>query len=375
MNTDTDLKFASMPSASVSRAEIMRALAPFAKPDNAKGLLLFAVEFVLYWGAIAVVLFAPSMTWKIVGSIVAGIKLTAFVTLGHDAAHRTLVKNKILNKWLAYACFVPCMHNYRLWLWDHHEVHHPQTNAAHADSYTPYSKDEFDRLPLRKQMIERIIRAPNLIGFGIHYLFQRMPRVRFYPTQAVPMRHRQAAWVDFAVLVAYNGAFLAMLSLAPLFAPVSAASALILGCLLPMAVFATVTGGSLYMMHTHTDIPWFKGEPDRQGDAAAYFCATHLSLPAPVSKLVHHVFSHAVHHAHPGVPCYLVPQAQQRLNELLGARAVSEPMSFRRTLATLKTCKLYDFDKHQWLDFNGRPTTKPLALGRPDVAGGCSART
>lgn len=353
-----------------SHAEILRALAPFAKPHNAKGLTLYLVEFVLYWGAIALVLFAPSTAWKLVGSLVAGLKLTAFVTLGHDAAHRTLVRSKTLNKCLAYACFVPCMHNYRLWIWDHHEVHHPATNAEHFDSYTPYSKDAFDRLPWRKQMFERIIRAPNGIGFGLHYLFQRMPRVRIYPSNAVPARHRKAAWADFSGLLAYHAAFLALLLAAPRFAPISAAAAIVLGFVLPMFVFASVTGGALYLMHTHPDIAWFKGKLDRKGDAAGHYCSTHLSLPAPLSKLVHHVFSHSVHHAHPGVPCYLVPQAQQRLNELLGERAVSEPMSLRRAVETMKTCKLYDFEKHQWLDFNGRPTTRPLKRGRPDAKQG-----
>lgn len=351
------------PYASPSKAEILKALTPFAKPENAKGLALFTVEYLLYWGAIAAVLFAPSIYWKIIASVVAGIKLTAFVTLGHDAAHRTLVKNKTLNKWLAWACFIPCIHNYRLWIWDHHEIHHPQTNGEHFDSYTPYSKAEFDLLPWRKQAFERVIRAPNFVGFGIHYLFQRMLRVRIFPTSAVPKRHLKSAWVHFSALVAYQAAFISLLLAAPAFAPVGATTALMLGFVLPLFVFATITGGSLYMMHTHRDIPWFKGELDRKGDAAVEYCSTHLSLPAPISKLVHHVFAHSVHHAHPGVPCYHVPEAQKRLDEMLGNRAVSEPMSLRSTLENLKSCKLYDFDKHQWLDFDGRPTTMPIPLG------------
>ena len=354
------------PATPASRAQIARALAPFAKPETFKGLALFCADYVLYWGAIALVLFGPSMAWKVAGSLVAGIKLTAFVTLGHDAAHCTLVRSKTLNKCLAYACFLPCMHNYRLWIWDHHELHHPATNAAHFDSYTPYSKAAFDRLPWRKRMFERLIRAPNLFGFGLHYLFQRMPRVRIWPSKAVPEQHRKAAWADFSGLLAYHAAFLGLLLAAPRVAPISATAAVGLGLVLPMLVFATITGGALYLMHTHPDIPWFNSEFERDEDAAAHYCATDLCLPAPLSKLVHHVFAHSVHHAHPGVPCYFVPQAQKRLNELLGERAVSEPMSFRRALATLKTCKLYDFERHQWLDFDGRPTTSPLKPGRPD---------
>jgi omega-6 fatty acid desaturase (delta-12 desaturase) len=346
------------------KAQIFRELAAFAKPENSKGLAVYFFDFVLYWGAITTVLLAHPMICKVIGSIVAGVKLAAFLTLGHDAAHRTLVKSKSLNKWLACACFVPCMHNYRLWIWDHHEMHHAQTNGEHFDSYTPYSKEEFDRLPWRKQIFERVIRAPNIIGFGIHYLFQRMMRVQIFPRKEVPERHRQSAWAHFSLLVTYHSAFLMTLCAAPAFAPVSAACAVVLGFILPMFVFATVTGGALYLMHTHRDIPWFKGEPDQSGNVKAEYWATDLTLPLPVSNVVHNVFSHSVHHAHPGVPCYLVPQAQKRLNELIGARAVSEPLSFRRAVETMKACKLYDFEKHQWIDFDGRPTTGSLDVGR-----------
>jgi omega-6 fatty acid desaturase (delta-12 desaturase) len=347
----------------VPKATILKELAPFARPHTGHGLALFFLEYLLYWGSIALVLFAP-MPWKVAGAIFAGIKLTAFVTLGHDAAHRTLVEGKMLNKVLACALLLPCVHNFRLWIWDHHEIHHPMTNGEHFDSFTPYSKAEFDLLPRRKQLFERIIRAPNVIGFGLHYLFQRMPRVRIWPTAAVPARHHASAWRHTGALAVYHAAFLGLLTAAPSFAPVTVAQALVLGFVVPLCVFATITGASLYVMHTHRSVPWFKGELDRRGDAAVEYCSTDMTLPAPLSKLVHHVFSHSVHHAHPGVPCYHVPAAQRRLNELLGERAVSHPLSFGHLFATMRACKLYDFEKHQWLDFDGKPTTAPMDLGR-----------
>ena len=352
------------PTAPPTKAEILSVMAPFAKPDDTKGLLLFAVEYALYWAAIAAILFAPWTSVKIFASVFAGLKLAGFITLGHDAAHRMLVKNSTLNKWLAYALLVPCAHNYRMWIWDHHGSHHQQTNGEHFDSYTPYSKAEFDQLSFGKQVFERIIRAPNLVGFGIHYMFQRMPRVRMYPNAALPAALHKSAWRHFAVLVAYHSVFVALLAMAPQVAPITVAGALGLGYGLPLFVFATLTGGSLFLMHTHKNVPWFKGDLDRKGDAASHYCSTNLTLPHVLSKLVHHVFAHSVHHAHPGVPCYYVPEAQARLDELLGDSAVKEPMTVGGLISTLNTCKLYDFEKHQWLDFDGKPTTAPMNLLR-----------
>jgi omega-6 fatty acid desaturase (delta-12 desaturase) len=176
----------------------------------------------------------------------------------------------------------------------------------------------------------------------------------------VPLRHRASAWRHFAVLVIFHAFFIAVLLAAPAFAPVSAAQALMLGYVLPMFLFACLTGGSLYLMHTHPAVPWFKGELDRRGAGAAELCSTHLSLPKPVSRFVHNVFAHSAHHAHPGVPSYRLLEAQAALDALLGEQAVSEPMRLSRVLHTLAACKLYDFDKHQWLDFTGAPTTALL---------------
>jgi len=335
---------------------------PFATPDDRTGLVLFCIEVATYLAGLALVLFGSNLPWKVLGSVLAGFKLAGLITLGHDAAHRMLVKHRRLNKWLAYGCFVPIFHNYHMWIWDHHEIHHQKTNGDHFDSFVPYSKAEFDQLPLHKQLFERFIRAPNIVGFGVHYLFQRMPRVRIMPNQATPVRYRAGAWRDFLILVAYQGTFLGLLYEAPRYAPVTASVALLLGFVVPMFLFATLVGGSLYLMHTNRRVPWFKAELDRRGDAAVEYCSTHLTLPHALSKLVHHVFAHSVHHAHPGIPCYRTPEAQRRLDELLMESAVREPMSVGGAIETLRACKLYDFDNHQWLDFDGKPTTPRLRL-------------
>jgi acyl-lipid omega-6 desaturase (Delta-12 desaturase) len=345
-----------------TKADILAALSLFARPSTARGLAIFFAEYLAYWAAIAAVLWAPWLLVKILASLFAGVKLSAFVTLGHDAAHRTLVANRRMNWWLAVLLFIPCAHNYRLWIWDHHEVHHPETNGDHFDSYTPYSKQEFERLPWHLQWFERLIRSRSFIGFGLHYLLQRMSSVRIFPRTMVPARHRVSAWRHFAVLLIFHIIFIACLLSAPAFAPVSMAQALLLGYALPLFLFACLTGGSLYLMHTHPAVPWFKGELDRRGAGAAELCSTHLALPKTVSRLVHNVFAHSAHHAHAGIPSYRLLEAQAVLDGLLGAHAVSEPMRLSGVLQTLKTCKLYDFEKHQWLDFAGAPTTAPLVM-------------
>jgi omega-6 fatty acid desaturase (delta-12 desaturase) len=72
--------------------------------------------------------------------------------------------------------------------------------------------------------------------------------------------------------------------------------------------------------------------------------------------MVHNVFAHSAHHAHAGIPSYRLFEAQRKLDDMLGDCAISEPMTLRGVLRTMKTCKLYDYEAHRWLDFDGRAT-------------------
>jgi omega-6 fatty acid desaturase (delta-12 desaturase) len=115
-------------------------------------------------------------------------------------------------------------------------------------------------------------------------------------------------------------------------------------------------------MHNNRRLPWFNVEQERKGDYAPELCAMHMTLPDPLHKFIHNVFAHSAHHAHAGIPAYHLLDAQKHLDKLLGARGLVEPMTVSGALATMKACKLYDYDKHQWLDFDGNPTAPPINL-------------
>lgn len=357
-----DARPASIPPEIPSKATLTNALAPYAKPSNAKGLALSLQEYAMYWGAMALVLFAPWLGVKVLASLLAGFKLTAFYTLGHDAGHQTLAANKRLNWWLAQCFAIPAWQNHRLWVLDHHLLHHPKTNGEQHDFYKPYSKAEFDRLSKPAQWFERFVRAPNVIGFGVNFMFTWLLATRLFPTAAVPPQWRRSAWLHCASVLAYQAAFVALLASAPAWAPVSSGEAIGLGFFLPLSVFAIVTGASLYLMHTNRRLPWFKGHPTREGVHSPTLCAMHMTLPAPLHKFIHNVFAHSAHHAHAGIPVYHLLDAQLHLDRLLGEQGLVEPMTVSGAIATMRACKLYDYEKHQWLDFDGVPTAPPINL-------------
>lgn len=344
-----------------SKSELMRELAPFAKLRTSTGMIIFVEQMVLYWGAIAVILFAPSLPLKIVASIFAGIKMTAFYSLGHDAGHRALVANRTLNWWISELFSVFAWQNNRLWVHDHQVLHHPLANGDHPDFYQPFSKPAFDALSPSRKLLERFIRAPNFLGFGINFLFFWLP-TRLIPSAKTPARDVAPAWRFLVVIIAYQALFLTALSLAPSFAPITLLQSLLLAFCIPMLIYAMVTGGSLYLLHTHERLPWFKGDMERKGMYAPELCALHLTLPDRIHKAIHNTFAHSVHHAHPGIPPYNLLDAQKHFDKLMGKRTVVVPLTLGNAIRTLQSCKLYDYDRHQWLDFDGKPTTGMIDL-------------
>ena len=65
------------------------------------------------------------------------------------------------------------------------------------------------------------------------------------------------------------------------------------------------------LRHTHPNIPWFKGDIKRSGDYAPELCSTVLTTPDWFSKMVNNVYCHAAHHAHHGIPSYMLLPAQK----------------------------------------------------------------
>jgi len=290
-----------------------------------------------------------------------GIRLTSFYTLAHDASHHSFVASKRLNWWLALLLGVPSLQNYRMWTHDHNSVHHPKTNGDHFDFYRPFSKKEFDKLSKLDQWMERIYRAPNVIGLWLYFIIRWLP-TRLSPNPRTPKAHRKLAWRYSLVLVSYHTLFVALLCAAPKFAPISLSASLLLGWALPIFLHTLVSSASLYLMHTHRKIPWFKGEIARTGNFAPELCSTVFTMPDWVSKAINNVYCHAAHHAHAGIPSYNLLAAQKHMTKLLGNRLVVEPMSLRGIIATMNACKLYDFEKNQWLDFKGKPTANRINL-------------
>ena len=83
----------------------------------------------------------------------------------------------------------------------------------------------------------------------------------------------------------------------------------------------------------------------------------HLQFPWRVGGLLHHIMEHTAHHVDMSVPLYKLKQAQKKLEDMLPGRIIIQRFSWRWYFQTARKCKLYDFTRRCWTDFQGRPTS------------------
>ncbi len=353
-----------MATSTMPRAEVLRTLMPYAQSSNAHGLALFLSDMALYLAAMAGALFLPQLWMQILSSIYVGVKMGNLLTLAHDAAHNTLVKNRRLNWWLGVFSFLTCWYSYRMWVFDHHVLHHAHTNNDHKDTYTPYSKAQFDALPQWKQAMERFYRQPNPVSFAVYYIVERWSQAKLFPNKKIPADWRASAWKHCLFVCSVLAIWIITLINAPHYSHNGPIQALVLGLFLPFFSFMAFVSFMLWAMHTHPQVAWYQGgdEPDPATRKAGELVSVNVRFPRWLAWLMHDVMDHPVHHLCPAIPCYRLHDAQKSYNDLMGDRAIVAKGTWAYVSDTMRRCKLYDFETNRWLDWNGRPTselTKP----------------
>ena len=184
--------------------------------------------------------------------------------------------------------------------------------------------------------------------------------VRFIPSKALPEQYRASAWRHLVFLTLYAAVFIAALAAAPLYSSTGSVTAVVLGFVVPFYVWMTMYAFTVYIQHTHPDMPWFDAPLHRKAAPPQESLSTTFEFPHWVKHLMHNVYDHAAHHVNPRIPFHRLPEATRALNSLAPQTVIAERFTFRRLHETLRTCKLYDFESHRWLDFDGRPTTGVL---------------
>jgi acyl-lipid omega-6 desaturase (Delta-12 desaturase) len=362
------------PARIASRPDLVRALQPFARPDTRLGVLRFAGDYALFLAGTALALLASNVAVRVLGALIAGLKMSSLYAIAHDAAHNTLTASKRINKAIGVLAYLTGFYNYRLRLHDHLLRHHPMVNGPQPDAYRPLSPAQYRALPAWRRAWERFMRSANPLAWCAYATTMRLMKSETFPKKTMPANVRREAWGYAALMFAYAGSLVGGLAWASGGDLLRFAELAGFGLVLPFLAFQMNQAIVVYFQHTDPRVPWFAPGDERHLQYGAEQLSVHVAMPRALSSLVHHMFCHAAHHVCPSVPCYRLFDAQRRLDELLGDRSVVVPFRLGALLDVFRRCKLYDYEQHQWCDFDGRPTSPRLvgyaaAANRSDFGG------
>lgn len=327
-----------------------------------RGLLNLAAHFLLYALSLGGAIADLAIGFNIVSAIVNGVMIALLFIIGHDACHGALVPQHRLNRWIGRLAFVPCVHTASLWIDVHNKSHHRYTNLKGADGvWEPMAKAEYDAATPARRWLERLYRSPA--GSLVYYYGTFWPGQVLLPIASAARAHWQSHLFDCTIAIS---GFLLTLSCIGFLGHSWAPQRPIwityaLGWVLPYAVWNALMGFTTYLNHTHQTVAWFDSKSVWRDAHADIQCTTNIQLPAPIfPPLYANVMAHTAHHVHPYVPAYALPETQAALSAAFGAAIPAYKLTLSSYLETCRICKLYDFKRRCWTDFDGNPTSGPL---------------
>lgn len=316
-------------------------------------VLLFLGTFLLpaWWMRTACLLLTP----LIVG---------ALFVIGHDAAHQSLTPVRWLNRILGRLSMLPAYHPYTSWCYAHNTLHHGGTCLKQKQpDFPPFSKDEFDRLPFRRQLLERIYRTPP--GVGLCYTVEFFWRFLLFPSKERRAPHTASFHFDRLLVLAFaaaQGSAVYLLSARPQHSVVPDGIYAVAAILTPWFVWIYCMGVVSFVQHTHPMTAWYDREDEWRYYHVQLRSTTHMLLPWPAGAILHNIMDHPAHHIDPSIPLYALPAAQRILEQQAADHSVVSKLTWSEYLRICRTCKLYDYQRHRWLDFEGHPTTETHEL-------------
>jgi acyl-lipid omega-6 desaturase (Delta-12 desaturase) len=335
---------------STSRRRFRTLLQPFATTRRiATPIIWFFLDWFVLIAAIATMLVVDSIWVRIFASLVAALWIARLFVIGHDACHGSYTPRKRLNAWIGRIAFLPSLTPYSLWEVGHNLAHHGFTNLKGRDYvWTPFTREEFMKLSWLRRQMEKLYRSG--FGQGVYYMIELWWKKLFFPTREHVSAQRKSFTWDSLLVAAFGAVWIGGL----------VAWAIIFGFAIPFFVWNCLMGFVIYVQHTHPRVAWYERKEEWSSNAGYATTTVHVKLMRPLDGLIHYILEHGAHHVNMGIPLYRLKEAQARLSATLDERLNSEVFTWRYYWNTVRRCKLYDYARHVWTDYEGRVTSEPV---------------
>jgi omega-6 fatty acid desaturase (delta-12 desaturase) len=328
--------------------------------ETAPSLLLsasvFAFDLALFGAGSALVLLAASLALKLVGTLVVTAAIVRLFLIGHDACHGSFFGSSALNSVCGRIAFLPSMTAFSLWEVGHNTAHHGFNNLKGRDQvWAPYSKAEFDALPRHRRALERLYRCG--LGWGAYYLVEMWWKKLYFASRKEIGSSRLEYRLDSLLATAGALLWLGAVAIASRATGQSFALLAALAVVVPFLLWNGIMGLVVYLHHTSPQIAWFRNRQEWQRQRAYLTSTACVRLPFGIDRLMHGIMEHNAHHLNPRIPMFALRAAQQALRDRFpGLRDYR--LDRRTYMDSVRSCKLYDYAEHAWLDFGGRITAR-----------------
>lgn len=333
-----------------------KVLADFRHKNDAHAIRVFAFDLLMYSASFSIGAVSHSVPTKFICGLACGVFIARLFVLGHDACHQSLTSNHELNRWIGRVSFLPSFTPYRSWELAHNCIHHVFSNWSQKDYiWAPFSKVQFDALPLHRRILERFYRHP--VGHGLYYANEIWWKRLYFPGPG-HVADRARYMPDSVIVSLFAALQLAFLvnSLTPSWHGVPTQVAAMM--LLPFAVWNCLMGFTIFLHHTHPHVPWFLDREEWKKNEAQLHNTVHVEFAIPFDTVFHNIYKHTAHHLDVSIPFYRLPEAQKTLEAIFGENIVVERLTWRHFWTVTRTCRLYNYENHCWLDFDGAITAQ-----------------
>jgi omega-6 fatty acid desaturase (delta-12 desaturase) len=331
-------------------------LAPISDRRTVVAIGLLLMDWLLFAAFMAGTVVLGAWWAKLFCGVAAGLMIGRLFIIGHDACHQSYTPHRGLNKVLGRIAMVPSLTPYSLWQAGHNVVHHGYTNLKGVDFvWAPLTRTEFEALSPTRRVLERMYRS----GWApwLYYLVEIWWLRMYFPrTSYLGTRRPEFVW-DGVFVTVTAALWIGGLVAAALMTGQSVWMLLGFGFAVPFLFWNGLIGFVVYVHHTHTAVQWHDDKVVWAKAAPFVSTTVHLTFPLRIGGLLHNIMEHTAHHVDMSIPLYRLQGAQQLLEDTLPERIIVQPFSWRWYADTARRCKLYDFERRCWTDFEGQPTS------------------
>mmetsp|Transcript_14719 Transcript_14719/g.24362 ORF Transcript_14719/g.24362 Transcript_14719/m.24362 type:complete len:805 (-) Transcript_14719:692-3106(-) len=260
----------------------------------------------------------------------AGTAVTGLFVVGHDCAHKSFTKSRVVNDVVGHIMMAPLIYPYESWRIKH-DHHHKNTNKLDVDNaWQPFTGEWFSSLDPGSKYFMRMIKGPMWWFASVgHWIAQHFFLSKFEPEQ----RQR----VAFSIGTVY--AF--MILVWP-----------------PLIYYTGITGfvkfwlmpwlGYHFWMSTftmvHHTIPMIPFLPEKTWDdtKARLTYTVHCEYPYWIEFLCHQINVHVPHHVSTAIPCYNLRPAWRSLQQNWGKYIYECTFDWNLIKDITTKCHIYD---------------------------------